>query len=99
SDPGTITSLTAVSDNTTLIPNDPAHLTAALKGSTGILTINPFANLFGSANITITVNRSGGGSDIKTFLLTVNSSNDAPSFIKGADQLIMEDAGTQTVSN
>ena len=61
-------------------------------GTTGIVTINPAANLFGTTNITITVNRTGGGSDIKTFLLTVNSSNDAPTFTKGADQLVNEDA-------
>lgn len=99
SDPSTITSLTASSDNSTLVPNDAAHLTAVLKGSTGVLTITPATNLFGSANITITVNRTGGGSNVKTFLLTVNSSNDAPSFTKGPDQLLNEDAGPQTVMN
>lgn len=99
SDPSTITSLTASSDNSTLVPNDAAHLSAVLKGTTGIVTINPATNLFGSANITITVNRTGGGSNVKTFLLTVNSVNDAPSFTKGPDQFLNEDAGPQTVTN
>jgi CSLREA domain-containing protein len=99
SDPSTITGLTANSSNSTLVPNDSAHLTAVLKGSTGLVTITPAANLFGTTNITVTVNRTGGGSDSKTFLLTVNSSNDAPTFIKGTDQLVFEDAGLQTVTN
>lgn len=98
-DPGTITSVTATSDNATLVPNDSAHLTAVLLGSTGIVTINPAANLFGTTNITITLNRSGGGSEIKTFMLTVNSSNDAPTFTKGADQTVNEDAAAQTIPN
>jgi CSLREA domain-containing protein len=99
SDTSTITSVTASSDNVTLVSNDSAHLTAVLKGTTGIVTINPVANLFGTTNITVTVNRTGGGSDIKTFMLTVHSSNDAPTFTKGADQLVNEDASAQTVTN
>jgi CSLREA domain-containing protein len=95
----TITGLTASSSNSSLVPNDPAHISVALKGSTGLVTILPATNLFGTTNITVTVNRSGGGSEMKTFLLTVNSSNDAPAFTTGADQLVLEDAGPQTASN
>lgn len=98
-DISTITRMTASSSNSTLVPNDSAHLTAVLKGSTGLVTITPAANLFGTTNITVTVNRTGGGSDNKTFLLTVNSSNDVPTFTIGADQLVFEDPGAQTVTN
>lgn len=99
SDIGTITGLTANSSNSTLVPNDSAHVSAILKGSTGIVTLTPATNLFGTTNITVTVSRSGGGSEMKTFLLTVNSSNDAPAFTTGADQLVFEDPGAQTVTN
>ena len=49
-------------------------------------------------NITLTINRTGG-SESKTFVLTINPVNDAPSFTKGADQTTNEDAGAQTVNN
>jgi uncharacterized delta-60 repeat protein len=96
-DSGSITSITASSSNTTLVPNNPANLKVTGSDSTEILTINPVANLFGSSNITITVNRTGG-SELRTFSLTVNSVNDAPSFNKGADQTVSENDGVQTVN-
>src|SRR5213078_1198843 len=40
-----------------------------------------------------------GGPESKTFLLTVNPVNDAPSFTKGPDQTPNEDASAQTVNN
>jgi CSLREA domain-containing protein len=97
-DTSTITSVTASSSNPTLVPNDSAHLAAALSGSTGIVTINPASNESGTTNITVTVNRTSGP-ESKTFLLTVNPINDATSFTKGADQVVNEDAGAQTVNN
>jgi CSLREA domain-containing protein len=97
-DTSTITSVTANSSNPTLVSNDSAHLAAAITGSTGIVTINPATNLSGTTNITVTINRTGG-SENKTFLLTVNPVNDAPSFNKGPDQTVNEDAGAQSVSN
>jgi CSLREA domain-containing protein len=97
-DTSTITSVTANSSNPILVPNDSAHLTAVLAGTTGVVTINPAADLSGTANITVTVNRTGGSAS-KTFILTVNPVNDVPSFTKGADQTINEDAGAQTVSS
>jgi len=97
-DTSTITSISATSSNPTLVPNDSAHLSALIAGSTGVVTINPSANLFGTTDLTITVNRTGGA-DVKIFTLTVNSANDAPSFIKGSDQTLTEDAGAQTVEN
>jgi CSLREA domain-containing protein len=98
-DTSNITSVTATSDNFTVVPNDTAHLSVAITGSTGIVTIIPATNANGTANITVTVNRSGGGSDVRTFMLTVNPVNDAPSFTKGANQTVNEDAGAQTVNN
>ena len=97
--PSTIASVTANSSNPTLVPNDSAHLSATFAGNTGVVTINPGANLSGTANITVIVNRTGGASDSKTFLLTVNLVNDMPSFTKGADQTVNEDAGAQSVPN
>ncbi|HET6891753.1 MAG TPA: Ig-like domain-containing protein, partial [Pyrinomonadaceae bacterium] len=97
-DAGTsISSITASSDNQTLVPN--ANL--SVSGSTPMRTlqITPAANLFGTANITITVNESGGGVRNDSFMLTVVSVNDAPTFTKGPDQTVSEDSGFQNVSN
>jgi trimeric autotransporter adhesin len=43
-DPGdtsSITFVTATSNNATLLPNDAAHLSVAVNGTTGVVTINP----------------------------------------------------------
>ncbi len=97
-DPGQVTSITATSSNQVLVPNIPANINVAGSSSTRTLTIIPTGNMFGTANITITVNTTGGPTN-RTFLLTVNSGNDAPSFTRGADQTVNEDGGAQTVNN
>ncbi len=96
-DPALVTSITGTSDNPILVPNDPANINVTGSSSTRALTINPTANLFGTANITITLNTTSGSTS-RTFQLTVNSSNDAPSFTKGPDQTVNENAGPQTVN-
>lgn len=93
-----ITSITATSSNTTLVPNNPANIVVTGTGSTRVLTIIPTSNLFGTSNITVTVNRTGGPESV-TFTLTVNSVNDSPSFTKGADQSVNENSAAQTVNN
>ena len=97
-DPSTVSSITATSTNA-VVPNDPAHLAAAVTGSYGSVTINPAANQSGGTSITVTINRTGGGSDTNTFALTVNAVNDAPSFTKGADPTVNEDSGLQTINS
>jgi CSLREA domain-containing protein len=96
-DTSTITSVTATSDNASVVPNDPAHLSAAVTGSTVVITINPAANVSGAVNVTVTVNRTGGP-ESNSFLLTVNPVNDSPTFTNGPDQTINEDAGPQTIN-
>ena len=73
---------------------------------TGTLTYTPTANANGSATITINLRDSGGtangGVDTsasQTFIITVSPVNDAPSFTKGANQTVNEDAAAQTVNN
>jgi CSLREA domain-containing protein len=96
-DPATVVSITASSSNATVVPNDTAHLSATTDGSNGLVTINPAADANGMTDITITVNRTGGP-ESKTFTLTVNPVNDAPSFTRGPDQVVNEDAGAQTIT-
>ncbi len=94
-----VTSVTATSSNTTLVPNNLANLAVSGSGSARTLTINPVANLSGTSIISVVVTGNSGDTMTDTFGLTVNAVNDAPSFTKGADQTVNEDAGAQTVAN
>ena len=70
----------------------------------GTLTFTPAVNTRGSATVTVQLHDNGGttpGADTsvpQTFTITVSSVNDAPSFVKGANQTVVEDAGAQTVA-
>jgi large repetitive protein len=71
----------------------------------GTLTYTAAPHAFGSATITIVAQDTGGtangGNDTsapQTSTITIIPVNDAPSFTKGADQTVAEDAGPQTVS-
>jgi CSLREA domain-containing protein len=73
---------------------------------TGTLTFTPAANSSGSALITVVLKDNGGTSNggqdtsaAKTFQITVIPINDVPTFTKGANQTVNEDAGFQFVSN
>ncbi|QDU31949.1 Hemolysin, plasmid [Anatilimnocola aggregata] len=72
----------------------------------GTLTFTPAANAHGSATISVKLTDLGGTTDggvnesaVQTFVIQVTSVNDAPSFAKGADQTIDEDAGAQSITN
>jgi len=97
-DIASVTSVTATSSNSTLVPNNAANISVAIASSTAVLTVIPAANLSGDTNITVTVNRTGGSAN-QTFLLTVLPVNDAPSFTKGSDQSVNENDPAQTVNN
>jgi CSLREA domain-containing protein len=95
----TINSFTATSSNPTLVPNTPANITLSGSGSSRTLIITPAANEFGTATITVTITGPNSQSMTDTFLLTVETVNDPPSFTKGADQIVNNNAGPQTVNN
>ncbi len=92
----------ATSSNTALIPNSTVSYTSA--NATGTLTYTPVANANGTATITVTLSddggtaNGGGNSVTRTFTVTVTPVNDAPSFVKGADQTVLEDVAAQTVN-
>jgi VCBS repeat-containing protein len=71
----------------------------------GTLTFTPATNSTGTATVTVRLSDDGGtangGIDTsppQAFLITVTHVNQAPSFTKGADQSILENAGAQTIS-
>jgi VCBS repeat-containing protein len=69
----------------------------------GNLSFTPADGENGSANVTVTLSDDGGTADDgvdtsapQTFIINVNSVNDAPSFTAGADQTVLEDSGAQS---
>ena len=86
-------------DNNGLFSSQPA------VSPGGTLTYTPAANANGSAIVTVNIHDDGGtanggvdSSATQTFTITVTAVNDAPSFTKGGDQTVLEDAGAQTVN-
>ncbi|HZJ13627.1 MAG TPA: Ig-like domain-containing protein [Chthoniobacteraceae bacterium] len=73
-------------------------VTTSINNSTDVLTLDYVDNAFGTANITIRATDTTSLFVEDTFVVTVNVVNDAPSFTKGADQTVGEDAGAQTVN-
>jgi uncharacterized repeat protein (TIGR01451 family) len=73
-----ITSVTAESSNTTLVPNSGANIGVSGTGSTRTLSILPAANQSGKTTITVTVRAVNAQTVTDTFELTVNAVNDAP---------------------
>src|SRR5207249_8644521 len=74
----------------------PAHGT--LSGPAPTLTYTPAANYAGPDSFTFKVNDGTVDSNVATVSLTITAVNDAPSFIKGANQTVLEDAGAQAVA-
>ena len=92
-----VTSLTASSTHQGLVPN--ANIVFSGTGAVRTLQATPLPGLSGATTITVTAHLSGGGTVNRSFLLTVLSVNDAPSFTKGANQTVNEDSGAKSVTN
>ena len=87
------------SNNNALFSVQPA------VAANGTLTYTPAPNANGSATVTVQVHDNGGTANggvdtsaAQTFTISVTAVNDVPSFTKGADQTVLEDAGAQTVA-
>src|SRR5207247_1239176 len=70
----------------------------------GVLTYTPAANANGQATVTVQLHDNGGTANggvdtsaAQQFTITVTPVNNAPSFVAGANQTVLEDAGAQTV--
>ena len=73
----------------------------AIDPFTGDLTYTPADDANGTSTVTVSLSDNGGGSDTsanQTFVIDVTAVNDAPTFTKGADSTVLEDAGAQTVA-
>ncbi|MEB3275994.1 MAG: tandem-95 repeat protein [Cyanobacteriota bacterium] len=95
----TITSLGSVVGGTAVLADTDGN------GSNDAVQFSPTANFAGAASVDYTLRDNGttnGLSDPKTATgrasFTVTQVNDAPSFVKGADQVVLEDAGPVIVN-
>ncbi len=102
-DSGQTLTVSAVSDNTSVIPNPTVNYTS--PSTTGALSFTPVAYTSGTANITVTVQDSGGtangGHDTTTtqFKVTVTAVNQPPTIAAISNPAaILENSGQQTVS-
>jgi hypothetical protein len=90
--------VTASSSNTGVIPNPT--VTYNSPNATGSIRFTPVALAFGSAVVTVTVNDGGTSNNVisRTFTVTVNPVNQAPTLNTLADLTINESASQQTVN-
>ena len=95
----TLTFLITGNTNAALFSAPPA------VSPTGALTYTPAANAIGTATITVTLKDNGGTANggvdtsaAQTFTITVQHVNQPPSFTKGPDQTVLEDAGPHTAN-
>jgi len=91
--PNSDLTVTATSDNTTLVPNNPANLTFGGPFTNSTLTVTPAASQEGVANIQVVVTDNLGDKATNTFALTVGS----PSISSIANKITP--AGTPTSVN
>jgi VCBS repeat-containing protein len=94
---GSIVLAVVSSDNPALIP--VGNVVWSGSGANRNLQITPLANQHGTAVITVKATDADGGETIEDITVTVNSVNDAPSFVMGADIVVIEDSGVYTESN
>jgi len=84
------------SSNPSLVPK--SALAFGGSGSNRTLAVTPVSGQTGTATITIVVS-DGSVSAATSFLLTVNSpANQAPSFVKGQDQLVAQNSNLRSVA-
>jgi hypothetical protein len=74
----------------------PEHGTATFTAAN--VGYAPAANYHGSDSFSYTIGDGNGGTDTGTVNVTITAVNDAPSFTKGANEIVLEEAGLQTVT-
>lgn len=89
-------SISGTSSNPTLVPN--ASIVFSGSGANRNVRVTPAPLQFGSATITITVRDASGGTATDSFLVTVNSVNQAPTLNALSNLTLNEDAAQQTVN-
>ena len=88
----------------TITDNDDLFAVLPTITSTGTLIYKTKPDFNGVANVSVQLHDNGGDSNggtsssaIQVFMITVYAVNDPPTFKKGPDQIILEDAGEQNI--
>src|SRR5258705_9083440 len=84
-----VLTLSATSSDESVVP--AANIVFSGSGADRTATITPALNAFGSSTITITVHDANGGIASDSFVLAVNSVNDAPTISDIVDTSTDED--------
>jgi VCBS repeat-containing protein len=79
-----------------IVANGAKGTVAITNAATGAFTYTPNANVNGTDAFTFRASDGTLFSNTATVTVTITAVNDAPSFTKGADQTVLEDAGAQT---
>ncbi len=88
--------LSASSSNAALVP--VSNIIFGGGGTSRTIRITPAQNQFGSSTVTLTVRDAGGLSATDSFVLTINSVNDAPTISNILDNIIFEGTNTGVIS-
>ena len=104
--PGPLEEAQTVTFTVTIVTNPSLFSVAPVVNNSGTMTYTPAPNAFGDAIVRVVGKDNGGtangGVDTSTeenFTISITPVNDAPSFTKGPNQTINEDAGSQFISN
>jgi hypothetical protein len=92
----TLSATDAEADSLTYTVTNPSNGT--LSGTAPNLTYTPKADFNGSDSFTFKVNDGEFDSTVAKVTITVAAVNDVPTFTKGADPTVLEDAGAQSIS-
>ena len=84
-------------DPLTAIPVSPPSHGSVTFNADGSFSYAPTGDYFGSDAFTYRANDSAEDSEVATVNITVTPVNDAPSFTKGANQLVQQNAAAQTI--
>lgn len=90
-------SLSAVSGNSMLIPNNPRDIRIEGTGPARAITLTPSPNQFGNTEITVTVTDDKGARRLLQFFLNVNPVNDLPVVSWIGPQQGSEDGWTDSI--
>lgn len=90
--------VTATSSNTALVPNNSSNLTLGNSGGSRTIKVTPAANQYGTATITVSVSDDVNPPVSDSFVVTVNSVNDAPTITNITDRTINEDSNTGNIT-
>lgn len=86
----------ASSTNTSLIPL--SNIVIQGSGASRTVTITPATNQFGTSLITLSIFTDAAVTH-RSFVVTVNSVNDAPAFTKGTDRTVGQSSGARTIAS